>query len=270
MGNLIEVRNVVRTIRMPRTSVFGHERSIYALRGVSLNVRVGEALGIIGESGAGKSTLARLIMGLERPQHGDILYNGTELESFTGSQRKAFKGDIQIVFQDPKSSLDPRLKVRNIIVEPLRSLGIMEDHTSRLYEVLEAVHLSPDVADRYPHEFSGGQRQRIAIARALAPRPRVLVADEPISALDVSIQAQILNLLRDLKEQFSLTLILIAHDLSVVYHVCDRVAVMQSGLVVEMGSTQTVFRKPEHPYTQKLLASIPSWQRNLSEIDGIA
>jgi peptide/nickel transport system ATP-binding protein len=205
-----------------------------------------ETLGIVGESGSGKTTLMKLLLGLEQPDAGRITYHGS-----------ARHREVQIVFQDPASALDPRMRVEQIVREPLQVLRVGGDHQARVNELLDAVGLPAGAATRYPHEFSGGQRQRIAIARALAPRPRVLIGDEPVSALDVSVRAQILNLLEDLRVDFDLTLVLVSHDLSVVRHMTDRVLVMQRGRIVEEGDTRDVFREPRHPYTRLLLDSIP-------------
>jgi peptide/nickel transport system ATP-binding protein len=205
-----------------------------------------ETLGVVGESGSGKTTLMKLLLGLERPDAGAVTYLGQSL-----------RREVQVVFQDPASALDPRMKVGAIITEPLQVLRIPGDHQARLAELLDAVGLPRAAARRYPHEFSGGQRQRIAIARALAPTPRVLIGDEPVSALDVSVRAQILNLLEDLRVGFQLTLILVSHDLSVVRHMTDRLLVMQQGRVVESGPTREIFRAPQHAYTRLLLDSIP-------------
>ncbi len=213
-------------------------------------------MGIVGESGSGKSTLARLFMALDRPQAGVIRYRGREISSAKDRELTTFRRDAQIIFQDPSSALDPRMRVGTSILEPLRSLRVPFDHRATLDHLMNAVSLPTSSVNRYPHEFSGGQRQRIAIARALAPRPKVLVADEPVSALDVSVQAQVLNLLADLKEEFGLTLIIISHDLAVVHHVADRVAVMCAGEIVETGPTETVFASPQHSYTKALLGSI--------------
>ena len=201
---------------------------------------------MVGESGSGKSTLVRLLLGLERPDSGTVSYRGPNL-----------RRDVQVVFQDPVSSLDPRMRVRQIVEEPLRVMGSDGSRRARVDDLLEAVGLPAGSADRFPHEFSGGQRQRIAIARALAPRPRVLLADEPVSALDVSVRAQILNLLEDLRSGFDLTLVLVSHDLSVVRHMCDRTAVMYLGEMVELGPTAELFQQPRHTYTRELLDSIP-------------
>lgn len=247
---LFEVEHVTRRYLLPRTSLFGPRRSLTAVDDVSFTLRREETLGIVGESGSGKTTLMKLLLGLERPDAGTVSYLGTALHR-----------EVQIVFQDPASALDPRMRVDEIILEPLDVLRIGGDRRARLTELLDAVGLPRASAGRYPHEFSGGQRQRIAIARALAPRPRVLIGDEPVSALDVSVRAQILNLLEDLRLGFQLTLILVSHDLSVVRHMTDRVLVMQRGKVVEEGATRAVFRAPAHPYTRLLLDSIPRLRR---------
>jgi peptide/nickel transport system ATP-binding protein len=224
-----------------------------AVDDVSFDLHREETLGVVGESGSGKTTLMKLMLGLERPDSGTVTYTGVSL-----------RRDVQVVFQDPASALDPRMRVADIILEPLRVLRIGGDHRARLAELLDAVGLGAASAARYPHEFSGGQRQRIAIARALASRPKVLIGDEPVSALDVSVRAQILNLLEDLRVDFQLTLVLVSHDLSVVRHMTDRVLVMQRGQVVEEGATRDVFRAPQHPYTRLLLDSIPRLQRQAS------
>ena len=241
-----EVRNAVRRYRLPRTSLRGPRRSVEAVRGVSFDVRRGETFGVVGESGSGKSTLVRLLLGLEQPDEGSVRYLGGDL-----------RREVQVVFQDPVSSLDPRMRVRQIVAEPLTVMRLPGDHRARADELLQAVGLPPGSGDRYPHEFSGGQRQRIAIARALAPRPQVLLADEPVSALDVSVRAQILNLLEDLRTGFDLTLVLVSHDLSVVRHMCDRTAVMYLGEMVELGPTADLFAHPQHAYTKQLLEAIP-------------
>lgn len=261
---IVAAEGVARRYRLRRTSLRGPRRELTALRGVDLAVRPGERVGVVGESGSGKSTLARILVGLERPDDGRVTYTEpgrgvtTDLAHARERDLAGLRRDVQIVFQDPMGSLDPRLRVRDIIAEPLRALGVDEDHDARLAELLEAVRLPPDAATRYPHEFSGGQRQRIAIARALAPRPRVIVADEPVSALDVSVRAQILNLLADLRDAYELALVLISHDLAVVRHVCDRVAVMHLGEVVEEAATAELFTRPQHPYTRALLHAIPT------------
>ena len=247
---LFRVEHVTRRFLLPRTRLFAARRVLTAVDDVSFELRREETLGVVGESGSGKTTLMKLLLGLDRPDAGSVAYLGTSL-----------RREVQVVFQDPASALDPRMRVGEIILEPLRVLRIQEDRQARLAELMEAVGLPRAYARRYPHEFSGGQRQRIAIARALAPRPRVLIGDEPVSALDVSVRAQILNLLEDLRVGFQLTLILVSHDLSVVRHMTDRVLVMQQGRIVEEGTTRDVFRAPRHPYTRLLLDSIPRLRR---------
>lgn len=243
---------------------------MHAARNVDLTIAEGETLGLVGESGSGKTTLAHLLMGLDKPTAGSVLFRDRDLSNLSKAQRRDLQSSMQIIFQDPNASLDPRLKAGTIITEPLRSLRVDVDHQARLHELLEAVGLSSASTDRYPHEFSGGQRQRIAIARALAPNPKVLIADEPVSALDVSVRAQTLNLLQDLKEQFDLTLVMISHDLSVMHHVCDRVAVMYAGRLVETGPVEELFEKPEHPYTRTLLDAIPRLRGGTLVADDLA
>jgi peptide/nickel transport system ATP-binding protein len=243
---LFRAEHVTRRYALPRTRLFGPRRVLTAVDDVSFELAREETLGVVGESGSGKTTLMKLLLELERPDEGSVTYLGQSL-----------RREVQVVFQDPAGALDPRMRVADIIVEPLRVLGVPGDHRARLAELMDAVGLPLAYARRYPHEFSGGQRQRIAIARALAPRPRVLIGDEPVSALDVSVRAQILNLLEDLRVDFQLTLLLVSHDLSVVRHMTDRVLVMQQGRVVESGPTRDVFRSPQHPYTRLLLESIP-------------
>ncbi|APU16518.1 MULTISPECIES: ATP-binding cassette domain-containing protein [Actinoalloteichus] len=258
---LWEARGLTRRFRAPRTarsSGVGRAGATTrtALSDVDLTIREGEALGIVGESGAGKSTLLRLLLALDRPDEGELHYRGAPLGSDRRSLR-AFRRDVQVVFQDPRGSLNPRMPVSAIVAEPLRSLRIPGDHAARVREVLGEVGLGLDAADRYPHEFSGGQRQRIAIARALAPRPRVLVGDEPVSALDVSVRAQILDLLAGLAAEHAMTLVLVSHDLAVVGRLCPRVLVLHQGRVVETGPTERVYSTPEQDYTRRLLAAIP-------------
>ena len=255
-GPILEAANVTRWFRLPRTAVFQRPPRMHAVRDVSMVVNEGDTIGIVGESGSGKSTLAKLFMALDRPQEGVVRYQGREISFAKDSQLTAFRREVQIIFQDPNSSLDPRMRVGTSIIEPLRSLRVSGDHRAALDDLMHAVGLPASAVERYPHEFSGGQRQRIAIARALAPGPKLLIADEPVSALDVSVQAQILNLLADLREEFGLTLIIISHDLAVVHHVADRVAVMCAGRIVETGPTEDVFARPQHSYTKALLGSI--------------
>jgi ABC-type glutathione transport system ATPase component len=260
---VITARAVVRRYRRPRRSLTRPGPVVQALRGVDLDIGYGERFGIVGESGSGKSTLIRLLAGLDRPTSGSIRFAGKEIARAPERSLKFLRRDLQMVFQDPMGSLDPRMKVGDIIREPLIALG-HPDARGRVAELLDAVGLPAAAADRYPHQFSGGQRQRISIARALSPRPKVLVADEPVSALDVSVRAQILNLLMDLVDEFSLTLVFVSHDLSVVRHVCDTVAVMRDGEIVERGATESVYDNPRHPYTQALLAAAPTLEKALA------
>ncbi|MEA5118228.1 MAG: oligopeptide/dipeptide ABC transporter ATP-binding protein [Propionicimonas sp.] len=238
-------------------------RQVRALADASLTLRRGQRLGIVGESGSGKSTLIRILAGLDRPTSGQVWFEDREISRLRERDLGFLRASVQMVFQDPRSSLNPRMRVSQIITEPLRSSLVRRqlpagvDHRARLAEVMADVDLPLEAAERFPHEFSGGQRQRIAIARALAPKPDVLIADEPVSALDVSIQAQIINLLEDLQKEFGLTYLFISHDLSVVEHISDTVGVMYLGDMVEYGSKKDIFAKPMHPYTQALFSAIP-------------
>lgn len=261
----LSVRDLVRDYRRPRTSMLRASAPVRALRGVSFDVAPGERFGIVGESGCGKSTLLRIISGLDRATSGSVAIEGRDITKLRDRQLSFLRARLQLVFQDPMSSLDPRMRVRDIVAEPLVAQGHAA-HGQRVAELLEAVGLRPDAADRYPHQFSGGQRQRISIARALAPRPQILIADEPVSALDVSVRAQVLNLVADLVDQFSLTLVFVSHDLSVVRHICDRVAVMHEGQIVEMGPVAEVYDHPQHAYTRKLIAAIPTLGKALSGV----
>jgi peptide/nickel transport system ATP-binding protein len=232
---------------------------VRAVDGVSLAVERGETFAIVGESGCGKSTLGRLLLRLIEPSSGDVMYEGKSILALAPNDMRKLRREMQIIFQDPFASLNPRMNVRDIIGEPiwLHGLARGKEKQDRVSDLLRTVGLIPGHGDRYPHEFSGGQRQRIGIARALAGEPKLIIGDEPVSALDVSIQAQIINLLEDLKERFGLTLVIIAHDLAVIRHMSDRVGVMYLGEIVELSDTNTLFDNPLHPYTQALLTAIP-------------
>ena len=255
----ISLRAVSREFRRPRTSLTQAPPVVHAVHDVTLEIAAGERFGIVGESGSGKSTLLRLIAGLDRPTSGEVVIEGRPIHDQSLRRLGWLRRRLQMVFQDPMSSLDPRMRVRDIVAEPLvgQRIGDGPSRRARVLELLEAVGLSADAADRYPHQFSGGQRQRISVARALAPNPDILLADEPVSALDVSVRAQVLNLIDAVVEEFDLTLLFVSHDLSVVRHVCDRVAVMQRGEVVEVAPTEQLYADPQHPYTAQLLASVP-------------
>ena len=232
--------------------------SVRAVDGVSFDIREGETLGLVGESGCGKSTLARTVLRLLDPTDGAVYFKGENLAELSGGDLRRQRRDMQMIFQDPQSSLDPRMKVGPIVEEPMRAHGLYKgEREARVRELLEKVGLDPHHYNRYPHQFSGGQRQRINLARALAVNPEFIVCDEPVSALDVSIQAQVLNTMRELQEEFGLTYLFIAHDLSVIRHIADRVAVMYLGNVVELAETEELFENPQHPYTDALLESIP-------------
>lgn len=256
MMSVLEGRSLTKRYRLPGTGRGRKSEYLTAVDDVSLTLGESEFLGLVGESGSGKSTIAGILTGLITPDSGEVVLGGDPVDFRSKTDAKAFRRNVQMVFQDPYSSLDPRMTVGQSIAEPLRSLDVDVDHSERCRQVIEAVGLTAGTLGKYPHAFSGGQRQRIAIARALAPHPNVLVADEPVSALDVSVQAQVLNLLLDIRQEFGLSIILISHDLAVVEQVGDRVLVMQSGLVVESGTPREIFQNPEHPYTRTLLSAV--------------
>ena len=240
---------------------------IHAVNGVSLELHQGDSLGVVGESGCGKSTLARMIMGIIPPSSGTISYRGSDISQLRGKDRERLYRQVQFVFQDPNSSLNPRKTVREILEAPMKKLLTLdaEERAARCYELMERVNLRAEFLERHPHEFSGGQAQRIGIARALAVEPEILILDEPVSALDVSIQAQIIALLKELKRDLGLTYLFISHDLAVVDYLCERVMVMYLGEVVEEGSAEQIFERPRHPYTYVLLDSVPDPEKKASD-----
>jgi oligopeptide transport system ATP-binding protein len=257
---LIDLRGV--EVHFPVTAGFIISRRVgenKAVDGISFNVKRGETVGLVGESGCGKSTTGRAILQLYRPTKGEILFNGVDLNRMRGNELRLLRRKMQMIFQDPYASLNPRMSIRDIIGEPLliHKLGNASERRERVAELMRIVGLNPYYASRFPHEFSGGQRQRIGIARALAVSPDFIVCDEPVSALDVSIQAQIINLLEELQEQFGLTYLFIAHDLAVVRHISDRVAVMYLGKLMEMSDRNEIYDNPLHPYTKALLSAVP-------------
>jgi len=258
-GNLVEVKNLKKFFPV-RAHFFSREKIfVQAVVGLNLTIRRGETLGLVGESGCGKSTLGKLILRLEEPTEGEILFEGENIIQYSSERLRQLRRQMQIIFQDPYSSLNPRKTVGSIIGEPMviHKLGNKKEQEERVLKLMEVVGLRPEHINRYPHEFSGGQRQRIGIARALALNPKLIIADEPVSALDVSIQAQVLNLLEDLQDEFHLTYLFIAHDLSVVEHISDRVAVMHLGRIAELADSEDLYRSPKHPYTQALLSANP-------------
>jgi len=259
--NLVEVRNLVKHFPITRGIVFQKQiGAVKAVDDITFEVKRGETLGIVGETGCGKSTTARLLVRLLDPTAGTILFDGQDIAAAKKDDLKALHREVQMIFQDPYSSLNPRKTVGSIIADPFVIHGLLKDsgeRRKRVQELMDRVGLNPEHYNRFPHEFSGGQRQRIGVARAIALEPKLLVADEPVSALDVSIQAQVLNLLRGLQREMGLTLIFIAHDLSVVRHMCDRVAVMYLGKIVEIAPSDDLYGFPRHPYTGALLSAVP-------------
>ncbi|EER57660.1 ABC transporter related protein [Acidovorax delafieldii 2AN] len=256
---LLQVAQLVRHYPLPRTRLFHPPQQVQALQGVDFTVTAGRSLGIVGESGSGKSTLARLVMALDTPTAGTVHLLGRNLHTLPPAELRRARRDFQMVFQDPYGSLDPHHTVERIVAEPLRAQGQVgrAEQREQAAQVLTQVGLRSSDLGKYPHEFSGGQRQRIAIARALITRPRLIVADEPVSALDVSVQAQVLNLMQDLQQQFGVTYLLISHDLAVVNHLCDDVVVLYQGRIVERGTPQDLFYNAQHPYTRALVNAVP-------------
>ncbi|MFF9477603.1 ABC transporter ATP-binding protein [Streptomyces sp. NPDC014733] len=258
---VLEIRGLVKHFPLTRGILFKKQiGAVKAVDGIDFDLRRGETLGIVGESGCGKSTVAKLLVGLERPTAGQICYRGEDITKLSGRALKAVRRNIQMVFQDPYTSLNPRMTVGDIIGEPFEihpEVAPKGDRRRKVQELLDVVGLNPEYLNRYPHQFSGGQRQRIGIARGLALRPEIIVADEPVSALDVSVQAQVVNLLERLQNTFDLSYVFIAHDLSVVRHISDRVAVMYLGKLAESGTDEQIYDHPTHPYTQALLSAVP-------------
>jgi oligopeptide transport system ATP-binding protein len=255
---LVEVRDLTKHFTRGG-GLFSRGSVVKAVDGVSFTIDEGETFGLVGESGSGKSTTGRCMLRLVDPTSGEVRYRGEDVLAFSGARMRAARRHMQMIFQDPYSSLNPRMRAREIVDEPLviHKLGTRAERVARVAELFRIVGLDPAHLERYPHEFSGGQRQRIGLARALALEPKFIIADEPVSALDVSIQAQVINLLMDLQQRLQLTYLFIAHDLRLVRHICRRVAVMYLGKIVEMGETEALFANPAHPYTRALLSAIP-------------
>ena len=258
---LLLTRDLTKEYKLKNSFGISKKQVVHAVSGVSIEIYKGETLSLVGESGCGKSTLGRMMMRLIEPTDGQILFEGKDITIYSDKQMNQVYKKIQMIFQDPYASLDPRMKVRDLIGEPLvthKVYGTKEETEARVKELMGMVGIRPELIDRYPHQFSGGQRQRIGIARALALKPKLIVCDEPVSALDVSIQSQILNLLKDLQQEFDLTYLFISHDLGVVHYISDRICVMFLGKVCEIGETGEIYKKPMHPYTRFLLQAVPS------------
>ncbi|MFE0554389.1 dipeptide ABC transporter ATP-binding protein [Paenibacillus sp. FSL W8-0187] len=255
---LLEVKNLQKSFTVKK-GFFGTSKQLRAVDGISFAIHKGETFSLVGESGCGKSTTGRLVTRLLAPNSGEVLFNGTDISGYNENQMRPLRKDMQMVFQDPYASLNPRMKVKELVAEPLliHTKLSTKERDKLACELLETVGLNSFHAERFAHEFSGGQRQRIGIARALSVRPNLIVADEPVSALDVSIQSQVLNLLQDLQEEYGLTYLFISHDLSVVEHISDRIGVMYLGALVETADKDTLYDRPLHPYTQALLSSVP-------------
>jgi len=274
--SLIEIKDLKKTFSIS-SGLFGRSLTLTALENINFSVKKGETLGIVGESGCGKSTLGRCILQLLSPDEGQVLWLGQDLTKLPAEEMRKRRADLQIIFQDPLASLNPRMTVGEIIEDPLKALKpdmSKVERRAKVVKTMEAVGLLPEMINRYPHEFSGGQAQRIGIARALITDPKLIVCDEPVSALDVSIQAQILNLLAELKDEFGLTLIFISHNLSVVRHVSDRILVLYLGRIVELATGDEIYENPKHPYTKALLTAVPipdpklARQRNIDALKG--
>ena len=265
-STLLDVKNLIKAFPLKKTRLFQEQPYVYAVNGVSFSLEKGETLGLVGESGCGKTTTGRAILRLIEPTSGTIDFEGRDVTGFQEKELKKFRRHAQMIFQDPFASLNPRMSVGDIIAEPLlvHHMGTKTGRIEKVAEVLEKVGLEPSYMQRFPHEFSGGQRQRIGIARVLTLNPKLIIADEPVSALDVSIQAQIINLMVRLQEAFHLSYLFVSHDLAVVEHISDRVAIMYLGKIVEIAPSQAIYRDPQHPYTQSLLSAIPIPNPNLA------